>query len=353
MIHVAVHLARPGFSLEVDLRLAARATGVFGPSGAGKSTFLHAIAGLVRADRQDLTVGDCHLDGEGFRTALHRRQVAVVFQDHRLFPHLDAAANLRFGLCPGPVTFDQVVELLDLAPLLDRRPVALSGGECQRVALGRALLSQPRLLLLDEPLASLDRGRKAAILPYLRRLGRLCPAPIIHVSHDLDELLAVTDELILLRAGRVVAHGRFTDLASRPESLAELHGQGLVNVIPAVVTAHDHEDGITWLTPRGSGTTWAVARTEHAVGSEVELLLRPADVVLAHGLPTAVSLGGRCEARITGLVRLPVGVLVQMEADGVPLLAEIGPRALREFGLAPGQRITALWKVQAAVVRGA
>ncbi|MFM2091173.1 MAG: molybdenum transporter ATP-binding protein, partial [Planctomycetota bacterium] len=336
----------------VDLALGAPATGIFGPSGAGKSTLLHALAGLVPAERCELAVDGAVIDGGGRRTPVHRRGVAVVFQDHRLFPHLTLADNLRYGLRPGSVGFAAVVELLDLGPRLQHRPAACSGGERQRAALGRALLSQPRLLLLDEPLASLDRGLKAQILPYLRRLRGLCPAPLIHVSHDLDELLAVTDELVLMEQGGVVAHGPIADLAMRPGVLDRLHDQGLVNALPATVDGHDDDDGISWLRPCAAPVLrLAVARCPMPAGAPVELLLRPRDVVLATAIPAGTSLGGSVAGVVDALAAGSGGTMVRLDLGGATLLAEVAPRAVRELGLVPGRPLTALWKTRAAVVR--
>jgi molybdate transport system ATP-binding protein len=352
VIRCAVTVRRPAFTLAVELALGAPATGIFGPSGAGKSTLLHALAGLVPAERCELAVDDAVIDGGGRRTPVHRRGVAVVFQDHRLFPHLTIADNLRYGLRPGPVGFNAVVELLDLGPRLGQRPAACSGGERQRAALGRALLSQPRLLLLDEPLASLDRGLKRQILPYLRRLRRLCPAPLIHVSHDLDELLAVTDELVLVEAGGVVAQGPVDDLALRPEVLARLHDFGLVNTIPATVDAHAMEDGLSWLRPAAApGLRLAAARCPQAPGAAVDLLLRPRDLVLADGPVSGLSMGGALDGRIDAVVAAGDRVMVRVAADGLRLLVEVSPQAVRRLALAPGRTVSVLWKTQAAVVR--
>jgi molybdate transport system ATP-binding protein len=360
MIDLRTRIRRGAFAMDVELHLHARATGVFGRSGAGKSTLLHALAGLVPADTQRLAIADAVIDDGARRTPVHRRGIAVVFQEHRLFPHHSIERNLRYGERAGPVRFADLIDLLELAPLLARRPAQCSLGECQRVALGRALLTQPRLLLLDEPLSSLDRGLKRQILPFLRRLRHICPAPIIHVSHDLDELLAVTDELLLLDQGRIVAQGSFSALADQPEALALLHDQGLVNVLPATVVGHDDEDGISRLALGGlvdgllgglKDSHFSVARCPFAIGTAVELLLRPADLAIACGEPGAISLGGRHPARISAMTTMPGRVMLRLDLGGVDVLAEVAPRSVRALGLHVGANVTALWKVQAAQVR--
>lgn len=202
------------FTLDVDVRLGCRVTGIFGFSGAGKSTLLELIAGLRRP-----LAGAIRVEGETLFDAVvgrhlppELRQVGYVPQDTALFPHLDVAGNLRFGLPRAPAddgrfAFAHIVELLGLGPLLAARPARLSGGERQRVALGRALLAHPRLLLLDEPLAALDAELKCAILPYLRRVRDEFSLPMLYVSHSAEELFTLCDEVLVLRAGRVVAQG--------------------------------------------------------------------------------------------------------------------------------------------------
>ena len=211
-----------------DFRLDARFQGsgdgvtvLFGPSGAGKSSVLAAVAGALRPDAGRIALsGDVLFDSaKGIDLPMEKRRVGWVFQDARLFPHLSVEANLRYGLkrAPsGPVRFDEVVEMLGVGRLLHRRPRDLSGGERQRVGLGRALLSQPRLLLMDEPLASLDAARRAEILPFFERVGDF-GVPILYVSHSLAEAVRLGDCMAVMREGRVVAEGALSDVVSRPE----------------------------------------------------------------------------------------------------------------------------------------
>jgi len=202
------------FSLRATFETEGRVTGLFGASGAGKTSLVSMIAGLLRPDR-----GTISIDGEimdDTAKAIHvpawRRRIGYVFQDARLFPHLDVAQNLDYGrrmnrLADDPTQRKRVTELLDIGHLLDRRPGKLSGGERQRVALGRALLSKPRLLLLDEPLGSLDEGRRAEILPYLVRLRDEARIPMVYVSHDPAELRQLATQIVLLKGGRVTSVG--------------------------------------------------------------------------------------------------------------------------------------------------
>jgi molybdate transport system ATP-binding protein len=214
MLRVNVEKQLGGFSLSASFASEGRVTGLFGASGAGKTSLINLIAGLVRPDRGVIAVDGEILDDA--KKAVHvpawRRRIGYVFQDARLFPHLDVAHNLDYGrrmnrLPADPTLRKRVTELLDIGHLLDRRPGKLSGGERQRVALGRALLSKPRLLLLDEPLGSLDEGRRAEILPYLVRLRDEARIPMVYVSHDPAELRQLATQIVLLRNGRVTSVG--------------------------------------------------------------------------------------------------------------------------------------------------
>jgi molybdate transport system ATP-binding protein len=211
-IRVAARHTLGDFTLDVTFEAHGRVVALFGPSGSGKSTLLDIIAGLVRPDEARVEVeGRVLADtATGLHVPVHRRRVGYVFQDARLLPHLSVARNLRFGRWFTPRTdrygtFEEVVALLGVGHLLDRSPNTLSGGEKQRVAIGRALLASPRLLLMDEPLASLDAARKAETLPYIERLRDELAVPIVYVSHSRDEVERLTREIVHLENGRVVA----------------------------------------------------------------------------------------------------------------------------------------------------
>jgi molybdate transport system ATP-binding protein len=202
------------FSIEAAFASEGRVTGLFGSSGAGKTSLINMIAGLLRPDRGTVAIDGEVLDDttRGLHIAAHRRRIGYVFQDARLFPHLDVRQNLDYGRRMNRLPRDvasqkRITDLLDIGTLLERRPGKLSGGERQRVALGRALLAQPRLLLLDEPLGSLDEERKAEILPYLIRLRDETGVPMVYVSHDADEMRQLASQVAIIRHGRVVAFG--------------------------------------------------------------------------------------------------------------------------------------------------
>jgi molybdate transport system ATP-binding protein len=223
MLRVDVTKQLGEFSLEASFESEGRVTGLFGASGAGKTSLINMIAGLLRPDRGVISLDGEILDDTTARVHVrpHRRRIGYVFQDARLFPHLNVRQNLDYGrrmnrLTHDPAQHSRVTDLLDIGQLLDRRPGQLSGGERQRVALGRALLSKPRLLLLDEPLGSLDEGRKVEILPYLVRLRDEANVPMVYVSHDPAELRQLATQIVMLRNGRVTALGGVKVLTVTP-----------------------------------------------------------------------------------------------------------------------------------------
>jgi molybdate transport system ATP-binding protein len=223
MLHVDVTRKLGDFSVEATFASEGRVTGLFGASGAGKTSLINMIAGLLRPDRGAIAIDGEPLDDTASRLHIpaHRRRIGYVFQDARLFPHLDVRQNLDYGrrmnrLADDPAQRTRVTDLLDIGGLLDRRPGQLSGGERQRVALGRALLSKPRLLLLDEPLGSLDEERKVEILPYLVRLRDEAGIPMVYVSHDPGEMRQLATRVVMLKRGRVTAFGGVEVLTAAP-----------------------------------------------------------------------------------------------------------------------------------------
>jgi len=223
MLRVDVSKQLGEFALQASFTSEGRVTGLFGASGAGKTSLINIVAGLLTPDRGIVAIDGDVLDdtSTGLHVPPHRRRIGYVFQDARLFPHLDVRGNLDYGrrmnrLADDPAARKRVIDLLDIGELLDRRPGNLSGGERQRVAFGRALLSKPRLLLLDEPLGSLDEDRKLEILPYLVRLRDEARIPMVYVSHDAAELRQLATQIVMLRHGRIAAFGGVKVLPRTP-----------------------------------------------------------------------------------------------------------------------------------------
>ena len=244
-IRVKKHLSE--FELDVDVTCPYPVTAIYGPSGSGKTTVLNMVSGLMRPDVGEICVDDEVLFSSEQHIELppEKRRVGYVFQDDLLFPHLTVKQNLLYGYDLLRVedrrfALDDVVSLLGLETMLDRYPALLSGGERQRVALGRAILASPRLLVMDEPLASLDQGLKNRIMPYLRHIRTELEIPILYVSHSVAEVLQLTGQVMVLQRGQVLAHGDFFEVAHQPNVLPLIEAHGFENVLPVEVVDKTH-----------------------------------------------------------------------------------------------------------------
>lgn len=361
-LEIRAVVRRGGFTLDLDLRLGGGATGVFGPSGSGKSTLLHAIAGLLPSELIRVAVdGEVLVDlAAGVLPPAHRRRVGLVFQDHRLFPHLSVQGNLGYGMVPGgSVELEEVVDLLELGDLLDRLPRECSGGQRQRVAIGRALLAAPRVLLLDEPLSSLDRGLKLQVLPFLRRVQERFRLPTLMVSHDLSDLLALTDELLLMDGGRAAGQGDLPTIAADQSAVELLAGSGLSFSLPGHMVRRDRT-GLGWVALTGRGganpaaSEVACGDVTAEVGDEVEVILGPADIVLAvPPMDAQLSLTNHLAGTVERVTRTEARCLVQVDCGlEAPVLAEVTERAVERLALTPGAPVVALFKAQATRARG-
>lgn len=357
MLELAVTRQQGSFHLDVALRAGTGITALFGPSGSGKTSIINMVAGLARPDHGRIVVDDRVLfDARaGIDIAPERRRLGYVFQDGRLFPHLSVRANLNFGrdrLAQGErkVDFDAVVEVLGIGHLLDRRPALLSGGEKQRVAIGRALLASPRILLMDEPLAALDANRKAELLPFISALSRRFAIPIVYVSHSMDEVLSLADTLVLMDQGRVAAAGPTENLLSRPE-LRSLTGRWDAGaVIRATVAGHDPRTGITRLD--FSGGSLQMARNHLPVGATVRLRVHASDIALALDPPGRVSVRNILAATIVSVADGEGHMVdVILDCGGTRLWAQISRQAQDDLALAAGQQVHAMIKA-VTVARG-
>ncbi len=352
-LRVSVAKDLGGFVLEADFTSAGRVTALFGRSGAGKTTLVNLIAGLVAPDAGSIALDDTVLFDKARRINIpaNRRRLGYIFQEGRLFPHMSVRSNLLYGRHLTPVdrqwgTLEQVVALLGLGDLLKRRPAALSGGEKQRVAIGRALLASPRLLLMDEPLASLDEARKEEILPYIERLRDEMHLPIVYVSHAIEEIARIADTIVLLADGKVVATGTVSDILARAD-LRQYTGQAEASVVlTARVVSHDDAAGVTALEHPGGRLT--VARLAESPGTLVRFRVRARDVALAVGYPGLISIRNRLAGRITAIVDAPPpSVEVHLDVGGEQLVASITRDATYALELAVGQPVTALIKAMA------
>lgn len=351
MLSVNVKLAHDDFRLDVAFELDAPILGVFGHSGAGKTTLLHLIAGLIRPGAGRIALADHTLSdaATGTHVKTHERHMAVMFQDDRLFPHYSVRGNLLYGSARtksngSAPSLDRIASLLGIAPLLDRGVRDLSGGERQRVALGRALLSGPKLLLLDEPLASLDRAMKQQILPYLRRIKDELGVPMLYVSHDLTEILQLTDRLLVLRNGRVAGYGAYFDLARDEAVLDVVHESDLINVLDATVKDVDREAGLTRL--RIGSCDLAAPLRPFQPDETVQVRIRPSDIAIALRPIEGLSIRNQLPGRIVSLQEHGGRVIVTADV-GARLLVQISLKTVRELELEVGQDIHCLIKSNA------
>jgi molybdate transport system ATP-binding protein len=356
---LAIRLRHAFPSTRLDIDFEAPSPGVtvlFGPSGAGKSVTIAVASGLLRPDACRVEVdGQVLADTEaGVWLPPERRRVGLVFQGSRLFPHMSVATNLRFGMrrAPaGPIRFDEVVELLGIGALLTRRPHTLSGGERQRVAIGRALLAQPHLLLMDEPLASLDNARKAEILPYLARLKTALRLPVIYVTHALDEVSQLADSVVLIEAGRVVASGTLPEIASRADlPLAQRDDAGAL--LLCGVAEHDACRALTRL--EGGGASFWVPLLDAPLRSECRIRIPAREVILAGKTPDAISVHNIVPGTVRRIAVEAArrSALVEIGLPSGGLLARVTQDAIVRLALSPGSPVLALVKSTSIEVLG-
>ena len=338
------------FELDIHFRAGRGLTALFGRSGAGKTSVVNAIAGLLRPEKGRIVVdGSVLIDtGGGIRAPVHKRRIGYIFQEGRLFPHLTVRQNLLFGRWFGPhsppsTQLEGVVDLLGIGSLLGRRPGRLSGGEKQRVTIGRALLADPLLLLMDEPLASLDAQRKEEILPYIERLRDQANVPIVYVSHSVSEVSRLASTIVLISDGRVRAVGPVREIMGRAE-LYPMAGRFEAGaVLDARVVAHDEHWRLTEL--GGTFGKLTVQRLSAPVGATLRVQIRSRDVILAAAPPLGISALNILAGRVEALVPIEDAALeVQLRLGDERLLARVTQRSGAALGLMPGQEIFAVIK---------
>ena len=334
------------FALDVAFDAPSGVTVLFGPSGSGKSTVLNAVAGLLRPDTGRVAVADTVLTDTAQRLFVppHRRRLGVIFQDGRLFPHLSVRQNLRYGRWFAPASARRtseaaVVEMLGIGALLDRAPVTLSGGERQRVAIGRALLAEPRLILADEPLSALDDDRKGEILPYLERLRDEWGVPMLYVSHSPAEVARIATTVVMMAAGRITRIGPAAEVLADPATAGP--GREAGAVIEARVIRH-HDDGVTELA--AGGLPLFLPTLGAAPGASLRLRIAAPDVMLARGRPTDISALNILPGTVESLTEQGGQVLVRLSTPAGPVLSRITRRSAAQLGVAPGETLTAIVK---------
>lgn len=356
MLDIALRKRHGDFELDLAFQSdGAKVTALFGRSGSGKTSVINMVAGLVRPDRGRVVVDGRVLfdSATGLDLPPAKRRVGYVFQEGRLFPHYTVRGNLTYGMERTParerfIQFDQVIEVLGIGALLDRRPGRLSGGEKQRVAIGRALLASPRLLLMDEPLAALDGARKAELLPFIALLPGQFGVPILYVSHAIDEVLRLADHLLLMNGGKLQDSGTVEDVMSRSGFAEVSGGQDTASVLTALVSRHDRPQVTTHLSFPGG--VIRVPLLSAPVGRHLRVRIDAGDVMLSLTRPEGLSVQNIFPARVVS-IRHDNG-LVDVGLDlGCPLQARISEQALGDLGLEVGMSLYALVKT-AAISRG-
>jgi molybdate transport system ATP-binding protein len=344
-LEVDVDHARGTFRLSARFSAAPGLTALFGRSGSGKTTLVDIVGGLIRPDRGKVAVdGQVLVDTErGLFVPKHRRRIGYVFQESRLFPHLSVRSNLLYGRWftgDGGAAADlaSVVDLLGIGALLARRPESLSGGEKQRVAIGRALLAHPRLVLMDEPLASLDEARRAEILPYIERLRDEAGVPILYVSHSVAEVARLATTVVILTEGKVTAVGPVADVLA----LADSGDAG--GVLDAVVARHDEAFQLSVLATAAGELQ--VPRLSAPAGAPVRAYIRARDVMLSLRPPEEISALNVLAGKVVAITPSANGAQadVRLDCNGAGLTARLTAKSVQRLGLAPGRPVYAVIK---------
>jgi molybdate transport system ATP-binding protein len=348
------------FTLDLEVDFINGITGVFGPSGSGKTTLMHLISGLENPDQGFITIdNEVVLDTtKHVHIKTRKRRIGYVFQEGRLFPHMTVRKNLLFGNSYTDesaqlIEFEELVDLLEIRPLLEKRPKNLSGGERQRVAIGRALLSAPKLLLMDEPFSSLDVALRRQIIPYLIKINKKLGIPMLVVSHDLPDLLSLTQELFLLRSGRVEGHGNYFDLIQSDKTLDIMRGAGLMNVIPFKVESHDLENGLTHLINREASHEIHVERELINdccnTGDELNVSLRPEDIAITLQEIKDISIRNQLKGEVSKIIKKENRIYCLVDV-GFLLIVSITQASQQKMNLDIGTEVYCLFKSMALQV---
>ncbi len=340
---IAVTKRYSQFTLECDVTLRAGVTSVFGPSGSGKTTLLNCVAGLTRPDKGELTVMGATLFSASERKAVppEKRRFGYVFQSSALFPNMNVRKNILYGYHLTPAEQrttnpDQLFELFDLTRLLDRGIGTLSGGERQRVALARALATSPRLLLLDEPLASLDVAFKGAIIRYLKRVRKELETPMIYVSHSVSEVVALAEDMLVLSEGKPVAQGPPAEVLVRPDVGTMADYGALENLLDATVVERRPDQGLSIIDV--GGVRLAAPDVDSRPGDLLTVSIRAGDIILTLDVPTRISAQNTLPGRIEAIHAQGPRVIAHVDV-GVSLVVELTPRAVSELALREGDLV--------------
>ena len=348
MLRLQIERQLADFALDIDVECRDPVTAIFGPSASGKTSLLNTIAGLLKPD-----AGEIAIDGASLFSSVNnidltpeKRGVGYVFQNDLLFPHLSVEENLRYGHDLLPTVARRfepahIIDLLEIGALLTRRPGNLSGGERQRVALGRALLSSPQLLLMDEPLAALDQGLKSRIIPYLRYVRDELKIPTLYVSHSVAEILELTGQVIVLDHGRVIAHGDFFKIATHPGVMPLVEEHGFENVLAVEITATDERRGVCEV--NCCGQALKIPHCDRPAGDKLFVGIRADDIILARTQPEGLSVRNALRGTISEIADIEGKQLIYVNV-GRRLAVKTTLEAVEELKLAVGDTLYCLVK---------
>ncbi len=351
MLSLDIQLQRGNFDLEANFALDNPVTGLFGASGSGKSTLLSLIAGLANPDKGWLKLSDSHLfhSTKKINIPPDKRNIGVVFQDSQLFPHLPVNKNLLYGYKriekkQRRFEIQEIVDLLEIGHLLKKRPAQLSGGEKQRVGLGRALLASPRFLLLDEPLAALDQGLKEQILPFLKRVKDELELPMVYISHSMDEILHLTDHLVVINNGRILGTGHFYDVLGENGIQDFASVMGLENIFRAAIVAHDLESGHTVADLFGNRILLPLSK-KCVIGNHSYISVRSSEIAIAKQHVEHISIQNQIKGKIFHFAPKDSGITVYIDIGG-PLVVNITRKAFADLELRENDEVHCLIKAQ-------
>ncbi|MBT8256969.1 MAG: molybdenum ABC transporter ATP-binding protein [Bacteroidia bacterium] len=359
MTEVNIKYIQPEFELVINERFSSGITGIFGPSGSGKTTLLKSIAGLIKPSEGNILVNDeVVFDKDKTDLAPGKRKIGYVFQEGRLFPHMSVEKNLRYGMKNSSgqsIGFDEVVDLLDLRNILDRKPNRISGGERQRTALGRALLSNPDLLLLDEPFSAVDVMLRDQIIPFILNIRETTSIPIMVVSHDLPDLLKLTSTLFLIKNGRSIGHGNYYELLKNQEVSDFLGSNPLINAIDMQIKDISEEKEIMQLVKEVKGREVIIkcktALKGKETGNSIRIFLHADHIALSSGPLEQVSIQNQLKGVVTDLIHRESSVLCMIDA-GVKLAVEITSDSQERMKIKPGSNVCCLFKSVAIDIIG-
>lgn len=339
-----------GFELDIAFNATKAITGIFGPSGAGKSTLFNAINGVVKPNDGSIKLNGNTIFSSSKKTnlPLHKRKIGVVFQDFKLFPHLSAKENLLFAKnAKEGQLFDKVVEMLNIKRLLGRKPALLSGGEKQRIAIGRAILSQPDILLLDEPFSALDSKIKNEIIDFIKQIPAHFNIPILIISHELSDILQLSSEIILIKDGKILNKGSIYDLFNHKPSIKLLSHSGLKNILELKVGHVDKDkETICLSSPKSSGKIKVISNDMLAnlkSGDDVKFFLAPEDVAISLQAVENVSIQNQIKGRVEDIFYIN-GKMICMVNAGIKIMAEIARASVELLGLEKGKEVWCLFK---------